>query len=462
MDVRPAAPRTRPLPESDEENLLQSRAPALPRFTCQLTVGERTLEGPVSNLSLDGLFLPTGSQLRDGTEVHFQLAGLAERPISGRGRVAWSGRGPLDIATTPGLGVRFVELYEGHDRLRSFTRQRFDLLKARHVPIESIVPLVFFPTEKLPFYRGQIGSFMPAPMLEEAIAAYSEIGMKHRRRFIWQFTRLGCAVETLPGVDPALFDLVNDIKTLGVMVDVLLDDLADEARDRHRLERLIGLLEYRTSTLGVRPPRTGDPYDDFGVEVWDRMWSLAEQLPRYAEFAPLLRFDWQQLFLSMRYAQLLSDLPQVQNLPEQDTYIPHSMHMLCNATLDLMCSPRFDLDELPVTRRATRVAQRMGCIANTLTTWERELDSSDLSSGVFGYAFHRRILSHEEARALPKAEVAARIRAAHLERYFLLDFENLRAYLSSLRDECKSVDLGRFAASLDELLMMHLSGKGLM
>ncbi|MCS6915642.1 MAG: PilZ domain-containing protein [Myxococcales bacterium] len=436
--------------------------PVLPRTSCSVQAGDCKLVSAVSNMSLQGLFIPTAETLPEGTEVKVQVGGLADDPILAEGQVAWSGHGPLGTTSEPGLAVRLFKIHQGEARLRAYTRRRYDLLKAKYVPIESIVPLVFFTADHLPGLRTRIAHYTPSPLLEQYIAGYAEIGMKHRQRFIWQFTRVGVEVEMLPCVDPELADLVNDIKTLGVMVDVLLDDLADEVRDRRRLETLISLLEYRLTGLGGPPSPTGDRYADFGVHLWEQMWRMAEKLPRYEEFAPLLRFDWQQMFISMRYALLLSEVPLAQNMPEQDTYIPHSMHMMCNATLDLMCSSRFCTSDLSVLRRAVRVAQRMGCISNMLTTWERELATGDFTSAVFGYAFHRRILSHAEARALPPAVVAERIRAAHLQRYFLLDFENLRSYLLGLAGECHSVDLARFTWSLDDLLMLHLSGTGLM
>ena len=464
MNVIPLPPtaRTRsPLPEAEEESLALSRAPVMPRFTCQLVAGERTLEATVTNLSLDGLFAPTDAPLPDGTEVMIHAVSISDRPIRALGRVAWCGRGPLKAAATTGLGVRFVEVYEGQDRLRSFTRRRFDLLKAKQVSIETIAPLIFLPMANLSAHRARIADCAVSPLLERMVHGYEQVGMKHRRRFLWLSTRVGMECEMLPCVDPELSDLVNDVKTLGAMVDVLMDDLADEVRDRGRLERLLAMLDHRLTGIGAHPAPSGDPYADFTAELWDEMWRLIERLPRYDELRHLLCFDWQQVITSMRYALLVGEMPTAQNLPEHDAYTPHNMHMMCNASLDLMCAPAFQMADLAVLRRAARVAQRMGRIGNMLTTWERELAASDFSSGVFPYAIHRGLLAPADLHELPLEELGRRVRDAHVERYFLLDWENLRAYLSSLREDCRSVDIGRFAAGLDELLLVQLASHGL-
>jgi hypothetical protein len=434
----------------------------LPTVGCTLSAGRSTVQAAVRNLSAEGLFVPTRLMLPVGTEVHIELTEPAA-PSGGRavasGCVVWSGRGPLGVSAQPGLAVRFDEVTLGHGLLSGLGRRRTSLLRS-HPALPRLVPLVLLPLSTLPDEAARIAAYRPSPLLAQAVEGYLSAGMRHRRLYLWHMVRLGIEAEALPCVAPELRDGLNDIKTLGAMVVTLLDDLADEAHDRSSLERAIALLDRRLTDQPGRAPAAAGPYLDLAIDLWERMWGQIERLPRYAELRHLLCFDWHQIINSMRYALLVSELPQAQNLSEHEDYMPHGMHMVCNATLDLMGSPGFALEDLSVVRRAARAAQRMGRIGNLVTTWERELANGDFSSGVFSLLLHRRVLTPGDLSALSRDELLQRVREACPQRAFLLDWESLRGYLLSLQDQCVTVDLEQFVKGLEQLLLLQLASQG--
>ncbi len=75
------------------------------------------------------------------------------------------------------------------------------------------------------------------------VEGYAQVG--HRNPFLWNWCRRGVEVTMLSCVDAALRDAVCDTRVLGIMLDVLLDDIADHQKDLAFLEQLLGVLETR-------------------------------------------------------------------------------------------------------------------------------------------------------------------------------------------------------------------------
>ena len=78
------------------------------------------------------------------------------------------------------------------------------------------------------------------------VEGYAQVG--HRNPFLWNWCRRGVEVTMLSCVEAPLRDAVCDTRVLGIMLDVLLDDIADHQKDLAFLEQLLGVLE-----SGARP-----------------------------------------------------------------------------------------------------------------------------------------------------------------------------------------------------------------
>src|SRR2546423_1590523 len=78
--------------------------------------------------------------------------------------------------------------------------------------------------------------------------------------------------------------------------------------DASMLEALLSL------PLGGAPDPSRFPaeqraYAQFTIEVWNEIHSRAAAYPLHAEYADLLRYDYLQLFNTMRYSHLLNRHP---------------------------------------------------------------------------------------------------------------------------------------------------------
>jgi hypothetical protein len=290
------------------------------------------------------------------------------------------------------------------------------------------------------------------------VAGYAKVG--HRNPFLWNWCRRGVEVTMLTCVEPSLSNEVCNTRVLGIMLDVLLDDIADHQKDLAFLEQLLEILETGSvpSDEVFKPHQRA--YARFTIDVWEEIQRRIRQFPRYAEFAELLRFDYRQLFNVMRYSRLLNEYPEMFNLVEHDLYTPHNMHMMISATMDLMCSPGFDRSELAIVREVIWRAQCMGRIGNLVTTWQREIGEDDFTSGVFARAISCGDLAVRELSSGNRRHIESVIKQQEHEEFFLERWQTYRREILTLRARCKSVNFTHLVTGLQRLICLHLGSRG--
>ena len=318
------------------------------------------------------------------------------------------------------------------------------------------------PTVDAARFRAAMDRVCARPLPEELefwAAEYAKVGQ--RDQFLWKWCLEGVSLTSLPCVDAELRHANNVTKVLGVMLDVLLDDVADQSGQEDYLERLLEI------PYAVVPPtftefsQEQQAYAETACRVWDAIIARAQAYPRYAEFQTLLRFDYAQLLNTMRYSHMINRDPQLVNLAEHDLYLPHNMHMMVSGTLDLMCSRAFDRTELGRLREVLWHAQCMGRIGNLITTWERELAERDFTSGVFAHALQQGLLDVHDLVS-GDAEALRKTIASHdCEEFFLRRWRDHRARILSLAGAVRTVDINSFVAGLERLLESHLGSRGL-
>lgn len=181
----------------------------------------------------------------------------------------------------------------------------------------------------------------------------------------------------LPSVDPGWRRHNRDTKFLAAMFHRLLDQVTADPDGDGLLEQLLRLPQ------GERPEVPGTdphaPYVALTSSVWDEIWRRSEGCPRYPEFAELLVYDFRQLCNTVEYSDLVMRQPEMTNAVEHAMYSPQGMLVTCAATLDLMCSPNFDMDELGRLREAVWHAACMARYGD-LTSLRR--DGAPASAGL--------------------------------------------------------------------------------
>jgi hypothetical protein len=323
----------------------------------------------------------------------------------------------------------------------------------------SRAPLPSFSPEQM---RAAIERICASELPEELVywaGQYETVG--HRNTFLWKWVLEGIRLTALPCMDPRLRDSANVTKVMGVMLDVLLDDVADRSGEARYLERLLRI-PFADAPLGFEefsaPQRA---YAEVAQRLWQAIASRVRSCPRYAQFEDVLRFDYAQLLNAMRYSHLINGRVGLLNLIEHDLYLPHNMHMMVSGTIDLMCSPDFDTDELGTLREALWHAQCMGRIGNLVTTWERELPDHDFSSGVYARALQLNVLQVRDLREPQPEAVRQAVASADCEAYFLRRWHRHREQILLRAPRVRSVDLRALVAGLQRLIVIHLGSRGL-
>lgn len=289
------------------------------------------------------------------------------------------------------------------------------------------------------------------------IAAYESIGQ--RNGYIWKWCLHGVELTTLASVIPALSPDACDTKVLAGMLNVLVDDVADQRGQGDLLAELLKLTHHDVPQLN-KFNTAERRYGEFTCEIWSEVWRRAKRYPCYDPYAALLQFDLAQLFNTVHYSHLVNSNPYILNVVEHDDYSPQGMGLLSFAMIDLMCSPEFSVSDLGRLREAMWHAQWMARIGNLMTTWQREVNDHDYTSGVFAHAVSTHDLTVDQLLHESPAEIAAAITRGGHEAYFLRRWRGHRVHFQRLFHEVKSVDLGITLRGLDRLLQTELVSRG--
>jgi transketolase C-terminal domain/subunit len=331
--------------------------------------------------------------------------------------------------------------------------------KARHRRPAAGIDLFGFSSEALQREQDLVKSRRLSPDVEEWYALYSLVG--ERKRFLWQWCEQGAELTTLPCVPAELFPHVCQTKVLSIMLCVLLDDVADQ-RDREAfLEVLLKIVDGQA--LPDLAGCTGDEryYAEITRRLAEIYFGRVRNYPYYAAFEHLLRYDQFQYFNTMRYSQMLNRNLWLMNPIEHDLYLPHAMDMMSFATIDLMCTPQFPMEELGRLREALWHLQCMGRVGNLLSTWRREIGQQDYTSGVFARAVIEGDLRVEQLRPENYHDIETAIVEGGHERYYFGRWKFHReCFLARARD-VHAVDLKTLLEGNDRFFLMHLGGRGL-
>lgn len=294
--------------------------------------------------------------------------------------------------------------------------------------------------------------------LERWVKEYEKVGK--RSRFFWKWLYQANQVIVFPGVPRQYKKSLRLIKTLFNVFVTLLDDVADEGSDKRLLGELLkapfepSCINY--SRLGKQKRK----YLNFTYRLFRYIGLYIREYPRYKEFKDIFEYDVRQLLNAMRYAYLVNANPYIVNETECWAYCSHNMQAMIDLTLDLLCAPRFPLDKLGVFRQIAWEAQRMARVGNWVSTWARELQQNDFTSGVIAYMIGRDASSIDASLVEDKRGIAKRVRRLHVEKHFLQEWEQSYRRIVDLTKKISLKGMKSFLWELEELLFMHLESRG--
>lgn len=315
-----------------------------------------------------------------------------------------------------------------------------------------------FPAESLQRERQLIRAAKLSESVKSWFDIYSQVG--NRPLYLWQWCVHGAELTTMTPVRPEWRRHVCDTKVLSIMLCVLLDDVADEQGNEDLLEVLMQIVERQTmpsmEDFSEKDRRTAA----VTLELSKIYEARVAEYPLYEVYKRLLHFDLMQYFNTMRYSCLLNENLNLLNVTEHELYLPHAMHMMSFSTLDLMCTPDFQVHELGRYREAIWHAQCMGRVGNLLSTWEREIGQTDFTSGVFARAVVQGDLRVDQLRPCESPTIEAAIVDGGHEQHFLRTWYEHRECLQSKVAQIHSVDLQDFVERQERFFQMHLACRG--
>jgi Transketolase, C-terminal domain len=287
---------------------------------------------------------------------------------------------------------------------------------------------------------------------------YEEVG--NRGEYLWKWCREGVELTTLPCVAPSLLEHGGDTKVLSIILCVLLDDIADKHGNLAFLETLIDIVEHgrfqARSALGPDECR----YAEVTCRLSEIYRRRLQDYPCFEAFEELLQYDLIQFSNTLRYSHLLNRQLSLLNMAEHDLYLPHNMHMMSFATIDLMCSPEFKVEDLGHLREAVWHGQCMGRIGNLLSTWRREIGQRDFTSGVFARAVAEGDLTIGDLRDGDPRDLEAAICRGRHEQYFFDRWHHHRQRLRASLAKVRSVQIQGLLEGHERFFQLHLASRG--
>lgn len=276
--------------------------------------------------------------------------------------------------------------------------------------------------------------------IEVLIDEYLAISASRDRRLFADFLHPGLRLLTLSSVEDRWRDDVLLAKMTLATLIVLYDDLADNPtyRDSELLSRL-----YRINVTSPPEESSGDDlrgdYRAFSGLLLRRLQEFAVSFPNGRKLLPVLAFDIEQFYLATRYAELVSDFPEVASLGETRALSPHNMGFIAFGTIDLMATCDLRFEELGRCREVFHLGQRVGRISNTLATYDRELREGDRTNEIM-----------VAAKTIP---------VEHYRHVLLVEIEQLLAEIETNARGVTAFDVKEYGSRLRRIHELHLEAQ---
>jgi len=250
---------------------------------------------------------------------------------------------------------------------------------------------------------------------------------------------------------------ITDDKIILTMIAVILDDTADIDKNKDLLDAM-----FETLRLGdVRKEFKDNKKICFLNKLWNFLVGNLEKYPNYSAYRDIFMYDFRQLLNCIDYSCLVNNELNMLNTAEVGNYDSHNMIVFLLNGIDLMASPSFDTRDLPHMRKAFWHAQQMARIGNWLSTWKREVKEKDFCSGVFAYAFEKKVINANGIETLLPEEIIERIEQSGMKQYFLKIWAKNYQQLESLKQSIHSVDMYQYIHGLENVIKYHIASEGL-
>ncbi len=277
--------------------------------------------------------------------------------------------------------------------------------------------------------------------LDEAIELYKSVGPRNADfLFPWLYQIYDRTF--LPSINLDFKENLTLDKTKLTIFDVLVDDLADNAKIRNK----------RLLEQAVRIPWNGtkkfeNSYLKVTKKIWQDCINSIKQYPRYDEFEDIFFFDMDQVMNSMRYSYLINT-SDFSNMTEDKLFLNHGVMVILHCDMDLMCSPNFNYEELNKLRPILYCVQDVAHIGNMINTYPKEVAEADFSSPIISMGLREGLIDKSIVIKDPEYTLASlEPLIAHFEERMNENLDQIKAYAECL----KSIDIEEFYYQLKDV-----------
>lgn len=320
--------------------------------------------------------------------------------------------------------------------------------------------LRFINSPKADNVRERISEINLPEELNKWVKEYNE-ACDERNNFLWKWV-YGLTTARNPGF---MFSIVPEEKSeeIGILKTILtifiavIDDVADRHQDKKLLKELVEVpLEGKISNS----EKNRNKRLKLAIKLWRHIENKLKELHRFEDFREIFIYDVEQVLNSFHHSYLVNKNPELLNYHESKIYGGHNMVFFLYADIDLMSSPNFDCNDLSELREVVWNAQQMARIGNWLSTWERELEENDFSSGVFAYGIKEKIIDKKALKKGKKEELKKKIRNSNIQENLLEEWQKLYYKIKKKSDEINSINIDDYLEGLKKGLKYHLLSKG--
>jgi hypothetical protein len=292
------------------------------------------------------------------------------------------------------------------------------------------------------------------PELQKWVKEYEKVG--ERDEYIWKwFLKIEKEINS-PFIIETHQKSLQEVRFLMAMFVILLDDVADQQQNSRLLNELLKIPFNQNYTKFNKLNQKEKEYLDFAIKVWLWINFLIKDYQRYKKFKNLFKYDIKQIFNAIKYDYLINKNRYLINKTEFWLYSPHTMQILTTATLNLMCTSMFDIRELGIIREVFLEAQKMARIGNWISTWEREINENDFTSGIFAYAVSSNIITVQELLNTNSSEIIRKIKRAEIENKLLREWDNCYRTVFRFEEKIKTINIQKLLNGLEKLLILEI------
>ena len=105
-------------------------------------------------------------------------------------------------------------------------------------------------------------------------------------------------------------------------------------------------------------------------------------------------------------------------------------------------------------------AQLMTRIGNWISTWKREINENDFTSGTIAYAIDSGVISIDELKTIDRFEIINKVESSEVEKELLDKWNESYHTITRLGKKMKSVDSQKILLSLEKVMFAHLISTG--